>query len=292
MLLGLIVGMAVAGLLFALIIRSPFPPLVVVYSSAFLIPCLSGFVAGLVGRSHAAALGVALLGFFAASNLASVGLWAVLVAILVCMLLAVASAQLAILARRRSPWALIFPVAMLAVIGWQARMVHLDLGKRARFEHGGLPPVLRQVSQQLVDLPPGLQWTFGAENDVTASAFIADGKAAGRRYRVWVGRNSLRLRQVEVDIPPAAIEGLCQGAHPALSDLATARAYLLALGFHAPVADALRPTGSGFFLERWVAGRQLRGQLDATGAVAVCWGSLHRSTAASPPPPPLSPARP
>ncbi len=272
MLLGLMSGMATCALLFALLIRTTLPPFSLIATSAILVPCVSGFVAGVVGRRLASSLGVLLLGLFGIANIAGSPLIYIVLAIVICAGAAVGCAQLGIMATRRSPWALVFPVGLAAFLAWQVGIVRLDQSRMAAFQQRGLPAILAQVNRDVMDLPGSLQWEFRSDNDLHESSFIAESSRPGARYRVWVRRRSLKLRRFEVDIPPVAAGGI-GGGLATLSHPRHARAYLLSLGFHSAVADGLVPAKPGFFIYDQVGEHLCRGQLDPDGAVSLTWGA-------------------
>ena len=274
MMLGLIAGMAVCALCFAaMTIRPPFHPVVIVTTSALVVPGISGFVAGVIGRRLASALGIVLLALFAASDLS--GLW-MLVGVAACSAVAVGATYLGMLAARRSRWALLFPVLLAAALAWQASMIAADRQKFRYFRGPGLHAALGEVGEQLMDVP-GAQWRFRADNDVKAPAFIATGVREGCRFMVRSDRDNVTLQRFEVDVPSSATGApfSSPGCMPS-KRLGTARAYLLALGFHPSVADALRPVGQWFYLELTLGGRPCEGRLDPSGALRVSWGMVGR----------------
>lgn len=275
MLLGLIVGMALAAALFAGIIRTSLHPLVLVVTSSLLVPALGGFVAGVIGRSLASSLGVVLLGIFGISNLANSPLWVVFLALFACCAVTVGSAALGILTARRSRWALVFPVVFLAVVGWQAGLVRADQERFADFRTRGIDRIVREVNSAVVEMPAHLPWRFHSDNDLKSPSFVAESALRGRRYRLWARRDDLRLRCFELHIGPHGLGELF--IPPSGPDRArAARAYLMVLGFHPQVADALQPMEEGFYLQTSIARRTCRGQLDTSGAVSLAWGTLGR----------------
>lgn len=272
MLLGLMSGMATSALLFALLIRTTLPPFSLIATSAILVPCVSGFVAGVVGRRLASSLGVLLLGLFGMANLAGSPLIYIVLAIVVCAGAAVGCAQLGIMATRRSPVALLFPIGLAAFLAWQVSIVRLDQSRMAAFQQTGLPAILAEVNEHMMDLPGNLQWQYRSDNDLKESSFIAEAKDEGARYRVWVKRRNLKLRRFEVDVPPVARGGI-GGGLATLSYPRHARAYLLSLGFHSAVADGLVAAQPGFFIYDMVGEHLCRGQLDPDGAVSLTWSA-------------------